>query len=244
MFRQLPLILGVLALLGFTYAEARMSGRFQGSNMTEEEFTALLKNVPMDIGDWQGVDQPVDEQVKKTAGARGYVSRSYRNSITGEVVTIWLIVGHAKDVSRHTPDICYPSSGFTTRAPENSLQPFVFDGKSLGDFYTNTFVKEDAGGRQLVRVFWSWYKPSDDGKVEWKAPKIVRWEFGNAPSLYKLYFTSNMKGFSETTDESPCLKFSKEFLPAVDKALSTIQAAPADQNDAATAEPAEETASS
>ncbi len=61
-------------------------------------------------------------------------------------VTVWLIVGHSKDVMRHTPDICYPSSGFTTRAPENSLQSFVFDGKNMGDFYTNTFVKEDGTG--------------------------------------------------------------------------------------------------
>jgi hypothetical protein len=236
MIRQVPVILGVLALIGFTVAEARMSGRFQGSDMTEEQFTALLKNVPETIGDWHGTDLPVEEQVKKTAGARGYVSRAYKNSITGDVVTVWLIVGHAKDIVRHTPDICYPSSGFTTRAPENSLQPFVFDGKSLGDFYTNTFVKEDNAGRQIVRVFWSWFKPAEDGKVTWKAPKIVRWEFGNAPSLYKLYFTSAMKDFRETTDESACMKFAKEFLPVADKALSTTHqtAAPADTAEAST----------
>ena len=64
-----------------------------------------------------------------------------------------------------------------------------------------------------MRVFWSWYKPTEDGKVTWKAPKIVRWEFGNAPSLYKLYFTSNMRDYRETTDESVCMKFAKEFLP-------------------------------
>ena len=27
----------------------------------------------------------------------------------------------------------------------------------------------------------------------------------------------------ETTDESPCMKFAKEFLPVVDKALSTAE---------------------
>ena len=235
MIRQLPIILGVVALIGFTVAEARISGRFQGSNMTEEQFAALLKNVPLDIGEWHGTDLPVEEQVKMTAGARGYVSRSYKNAITGEVVTIWLIVGHAKDVVRHTPDVCYPSSGFTTRAPENSLQSFVFDGKSMGNFYTNTFIKEDSTGRQLVRVFWSWYKPSDDGTVEWLAPKIVRWQFGNAPSLYKLYFTSNMRDLRETTEESMCMKFAKEFLPVVDKALSSALPVTATETPAADA---------
>jgi Protein of unknown function (DUF3485) len=223
MMRQVPIFLGVLALVGLTVAQARMSGRFQGSTMTEEQFAALLKNVPEDIGEWHGEDLPVEDQVKKTAGAKGYVSRRYTNAITGESVTIWLIVGHSKDVMRHTPDICYPSSGFTTRAPENSLQSFVFDGKNMGDFYTNTFVKEDGLGRQLIRVFWAWYKPNEEGTIEWKAPKIVRWEFGNARSLFKLYFTSNMHDFRETTEESPCMKFAKVFLPVVDKALSTVQ---------------------
>ena len=105
----------------------------------------------------------------------------------------------------------------------------------MGDFYTNTFVKEDVTGRQLVRVFWSWYKPAEDGTVSWKAPKIVRWEFGNAPSLYKLYFTSNMHDYRETTEESPCMKFAKEFLPVVDKALSTAQKTSAPEAPAAEA---------
>jgi hypothetical protein len=223
MMRQVPIILGVIALLGFTWAEARVSGRFQASNMTPEQFEALLKKVPMNIGEWEGTDMPVDDRVKRVSGAKGYVSRNYKNAITGEEVSIWLIVGHSKDVVRHTPDVCYPSSGFTQRAPENSLQPFVFDGESAGDFYTNSFVKEDNLGRKLIRVFWSWYKPSEDGTVTWKAPKIVRLEFGNTPSLYKLYFTSNMRDLRETTDQSVCMKFAKEFMPVVDKALSTAQ---------------------
>jgi Protein of unknown function (DUF3485) len=229
MMRYVPIALGVLAIVGFTVAEARMSYRFQGSDMTEEQFAALLDNVPLEIGDWHGTNLPVGEVERETAGARGYVSREYKNSITGESVTIWLIVGHAKDIMRHTPDVCYPSSGFTMRAPENSLQSFVFDGEKMGDFFTNTFIKEDVSGRQLKRVFWSWHKPSEDGTVEWKAPKAVRWEFGNARSLYKLYFTSNMRDLRETTDESVCMKFAEVFLPIVDKALSTTEQAKAAQ---------------
>ena len=221
MFRNLPVILGVLAIVGLTAAEAKISGRFQSSNITAEQFAALLNNVPMEIGDWQGEDLPVEDQVRKTAGARGYVSRVYRNSVTGEEVTIWLIVGHSRDVMRHTPDVCYPSSGFMTRAPENSRHTFVFEGQPPADFYTNTFVKEDSSGRRLIRVFWSWYKPQDDSNVTWNAPKNVRLEIGNAPSLYKLYFTSNMRDGKESTEESQCTKFAEVFLPIVEKALST-----------------------
>jgi hypothetical protein len=134
---------------------------------------------------------------------------------------VWLIVGHARDVVRHTPDVCYPSSGFKMRAPENSRHTFAFEGQPTADFYTNTFIKEDTTGRQLERVFWSWYRPQEDSNVTWKAPKIVRLDFGNARSLYKLYFSNSMRDAKETTEESPCTKFAELFLPLVDKALST-----------------------
>ena len=78
MFRQVPIVLGILAVVGLTVAEARMSGRFQGSTMTQEQFAALLKNIPEDIGDWHGTDLPVEEQVKMTAGAKGYVRERTR----------------------------------------------------------------------------------------------------------------------------------------------------------------------
>ena len=80
MSRYLPIVRRVPigwahAILGLTVAEARISGRFQGSNVSAEQFAAMLQNVPIDIGDWHGEDLPVDDQVHKTAGARGYVSR-------------------------------------------------------------------------------------------------------------------------------------------------------------------------
>jgi hypothetical protein len=221
MFRELPIILCVLAIVGFTYAESRIAGRFEGSDLTEEQFTALLQNVPEDIGDWHGENLSVDEDVRTRAGARGYVSRAYRNNLTGDEVTLWLIVGHSKDICRHTPDICYPSSGFKMRADENSRQVLEFEGQPKADFYTNTFVKEDPSGRQVIRVFWSWYKPNSDGTIKWEAPSNVRWTFGNARSLYKMYFSSVMKDVRETTDQSPCMKFAEQFMPVVNKALST-----------------------
>jgi hypothetical protein len=235
MFRNLPVILGVVAIVALTAAQAKISGRFQGSDITEEHFAALLENVPMNIGDWKGENLPVEDQVKKTAGARGYVSRDYVNELSGERVGIWLIVGHSRDVMRHTPDVCYPSSGFKTRAPENAKVPFEFENQPESDFFTNTFIKEDASGRAIKRVFWAWYKPNEDGTVRWEAPKNVYLRFGNARSLYKLYFSGDMREFGETADQSACMKFAEIFLPVVDQALSTSSPKPA-----AAAEPSDD----
>ena len=45
---------------------------------------------------------------------------------------------------------------------------------------------------------------------------------GNARALYKMYFTSEMRDPMETAEESACLRFAREFLPVVNKALAVV----------------------
>jgi hypothetical protein len=215
-------VLAVLVMLGFTLAEAQFSDRWSGSNISAEDFSELLKRVPTDIGDWHSTENQTSDESRVGAGAVGhFVSRSYRNSSTGEVVSVWIIVGHSRDICRHTPDVCFPSSGFRAVGKENLPYTIEVDENHKADFWSNAFIKEDsATGRHLVRVFWSWYKPNDEDKIAWEAPLRQRFHFGNTPALYKMYFSSEQSDMSETVDKSVCVRFAKEFIPAVDRALS------------------------
>jgi uncharacterized protein DUF3485 len=229
MSRYLPILLGVLLIVGLTIPQIQMTDRLSGTNITAEEQQKLLERVPLNFGDWHGQDKTVDEKVKKTAGSIGNaVSREYRNSRTGERVDLWLIVGHARDISAHTPDICYPASGFEARAKESSLFPLVTPGLPETPFLTNTFYKEDQlSGRQLIRVFWTWFNPSKHpDSVVWEAPGNARWHFGNTRALYKMYFTSSMRDPMETAEQSAAVHFAKDFLPEVGKALGAMQGQP------------------
>jgi hypothetical protein len=223
MSRYLPIVVGVLAIVGLTYAQVVMTDRFLTNNVTAEREAKKLENVPKEIGDWHGEDLKIEDDVRKKAGAVGAVSRSYRNVRTGEEVNLWLIVGHAHDIWRHTPNICFPASGFEARANEDSLYPMAFPDQPQSPFLTQTFFKEDFTGRKLVRVFWSWYNPESDdneGKVVWDSPKNARRKFGNARALYKMYFTSEMRDPMETTEQSACIHFARDFLPVVSKVLA------------------------
>lgn len=228
MTRYIPAILGLLLIVGLTIPQVVMTDRLSGTNVSAEQRAELLKLVPMNFGDWHGEDKPVDPRVRKVAGAIGAVSRDYRNARTGEKVELWLIVGHARDVSYHTPDVCYPGSGFEARASANSLYPLVVQGLPETPFWTNTFFKEDElSGRRLIRVFWSWFNPeaeSNGGKIVWDAPPNPRWHFGNTRALYKMYFTSEMRDPMETAEQSACLHFARDFLPEADKALTEVHA--------------------
>jgi hypothetical protein len=230
MSRYLPIMLGIVAIVGLTITQAQMSDRFAEGNFSAEQQATLLGNIPMKIGDWVGENIEIKETVRKTAGAVGAVSRVYRNSRTGDKVDLWLIVGHGRVISAHTPNICYQASGFEMRAEENSLYPMAFpDQPDASPFWTNTFFKNDITGRQLIRVFWSWYNAESEenkGKVVWEAPPNARYHFGNTRALYKMYFTSQMSDQSETADKSACLRFAREFMPIVNEALAQVNLGP------------------
>lgn len=236
MSRYAPAILGALVIIGLTIPQILMSDRFADSNVTAEEQAKRLDKVPYKFGDWTGQDMEISEDVRRVSGAVGAISRAYRNARTGDQVSLWLIVGHARPVSAHLPNVCYPSTGFVQRAPENALHPFAYSkpgdtkGQKLGEapFWTNTFTKEDTTGRRLERVFWSWYNPLDEtaqeGIVQWQASKNPRLQFGNTRALFKMYFASEMRDPKETTDESACTRFARDFLPILDKVLAQTPA--------------------
>jgi hypothetical protein len=222
MFRYLPIALGVVAIFVLTAVESVMSDRFVDTNVTAAQRAELLKKVPMEFGDWVGEDMAVTKEVRDTSGAVGCVSRLYTNQRTNRSVRLWLIVGHARDISAHTPDICFPSSGFSQRSPKHSLYTFDYGQSDPANakFWTNTFFKEDSyRGRELERVFWAWYNPRPNSSVAWQAETNPHGAFGNSRALFKMYFTSDMKDINETTEESPAQKFGVEFLPRIDKIL-------------------------
>jgi hypothetical protein len=224
MIRYFPIALGVVAIFALTAVQSVMSDRFVETNVTAVQRAKLLENVPMKVGDdWIGEDMPVTEEVRDTAGAIGCVSRVYTNQRTNRSVRLWLIVGHSRDISAHTPDICFPSSGFSQRSTTHSLYTFDYgqSDPTNAKFWTNTFFKEDSlRGRELERVFWAWYNPRQGAPVAWQAETNPHGVFGNSRALFKMYFTSSMKDINETTEESPAQKFGVEFLPIINRILS------------------------
>jgi hypothetical protein len=250
MTRYLPIAFGVLLMVGLTILQVGMTDRLSDSNITAAQRADLLNNIPMDVGDWHATNIEVDERVRHTAGAVGAVQRKYRNSRTGEEVDLWLIVGHGRSVARHTPDVCYRSSGFKAHSVENSHYPMTQEDGTEVPFLTNKFFREDTTGRRLIRVFWTWYDAGNEkqpGKIVWEVDSNPTWYFGNTRALFKMYFTSVMRDTSETAEKSACLNFAREFMPVVNNALAQVAnpdakpAPKAEDSETTNAEPAAET---
>ncbi|MCA9229123.1 MAG: exosortase-associated EpsI family protein [Planctomycetales bacterium] len=235
---SLPLIFAAVLIGVLTFVEGYfMKDRWGSPSLEAGKLGERFDNVPKEIGQWIGQDLPVEEIVQKTAGAVSYVSRNYTHTTTGKQVKLWLIVGHSRDIVRHTPQICYPASGFRQQGPRLRHHIETADGKEAV-FFTAKFEKEDAFSHQIERVFWAWNHPDHD---QWDAPESssgrenARFHYGLARALYKMYFTTTVMNNEETVDDSAAAEFAKLMLPAVDAALFPKQS-PADSETEGSAE--------
>lgn len=236
----IPAVLAVVLIGTTTVIEGVFfKDRWGTPGVEAAELGRRFAKVPKEIGDWTGIDLPVQQDVQERSGAVNFVSRRYKNSKTGERVDLWLIIGHARDIIRHTPDICYASSGFHQKG--STLHHTVsYDGGKEARFFTSKFLKENELVRDLQRVFWAWNHPDLE---KWDAPENARYYYGMASrTLYKMYFTSTMTSDQDTVGDSPATEFAQLILPAIDAALFGEEGAVEDTQEAAEEGAEEETA--
>ena len=220
MLRFIPYALGVVVLAGATWWQAKIVDRWGMSSISVDQLEKQFARVPLQIGDWHGVDQEVTEDITETAGAVAHVNRVYKNPQTGEEVALWLIAGHAKDIVRHTPDICYPAQGYRQTTPDDLKHVMVTEDGSDAEFWTAVFTPESEAAAGQRRVFWAWsIEPRQDAAPKWEAPGSARRRFGNTTGLFKMYFTSIVTSPGETAAASPSAAFARVCIPRVYEAL-------------------------
>ena len=188
-----------------------------------QDYVEHLKTVPMNFGDWEGSDQPVtddSEMQLKAAHIAHAVQRTYRNTKTDEVVSVFLACGPQRHLAIHTPNSCFVAAGYDM-ANEKPLQfPIDIEDQSGGqepkqtEFYTVRFRKDETAGSQYIRVFWSW-----NAGEGWMAPDWPKVTFAWKKALYKLYVMGNVEKVGDDLKDDPRVQFIRDFIPVVDEHL-------------------------
>jgi hypothetical protein len=203
MRRWLPAAVAALAITATAVFHGLWLGRWQEASAAGAT-TEALEQIPMRLGDWEG--QSLELNSRETRDYSGVLYRRYVNTQTGVTVAVVLVAGHPKDVSIHSPDYCYPASGFdrTTWAP----CAVTFDKQAPpAQFKTALLTKTQASGQMHVRVLWSWYASGT-----WSVPNDPRWTFTREPQLYKLHVVRETSSGSEAIDGDPCLDLLRQLL--------------------------------
>ncbi len=211
------LAVGVAAFLIVStgLVHAYWTGMFGKVNENErlKEFADRIKDVPVQVGDWVGVDQEaIDAREREVAGVDAAISRTYTNRITGETVGIFLASGYFRNVAQHTPNQCFPAAGYVQKNKE--IQYVVPVGDESVTAYTTVFELDDTSGTKYQRVFWTW---SYDGT--WQAPDVPRLALAGQPALYKMYLITELAQPGASIEQNPSIKFLNDFLPVLNAAL-------------------------
>src|SRR5262245_28308638 len=151
MVRILPMAVAVTALLFSGVVHGLWTDRWTVSG----DLAAALERldqVPLNVGDWDGQAIPMDRNRSRDGVT---VRRRFLNRKNGKMVTMPRMCGRPGPVSVHTPDVCYPASGYDGEPPV----AFAFPPKSASPtaaFWTADYHKIKAAEQTNLRIFWSW----------------------------------------------------------------------------------------
>lgn len=214
------LLMGVSALVNGYWTD-----RWGASYADEQiqDYVQHLKTIPMKFGDWEGADQEETDESKvqlKAAHIAFAVQRTYTNTKTGDVVSVFLAAGPQRHLAIHTPNSCFVAAGYDM-ANETPVQFPVEIGETgegqvapTAEFYTVRFRKDETAGSHYIRVFWSWN--AGDG---WLAPDWPKVTFAWKKALYKLYVMGSVNKTGDELKDDPRVQFIREFVPVIDKHL-------------------------
>jgi hypothetical protein len=173
-----------------------------------------LNDVPGDVERWRSQAIELPKDMLDMAGARGAAVRRYVHDGTGNTLFVSLLVGPSGQMAVHRPEHCYLASGYELAGGAVRVPITLKDG-SRAEFWTSRFERQEPGGKQQLRIFWSW-RAGD----EWRAPDSPRWALADTPFVYKLYVVRETSSRAEKMENDPAVEFLQLFLPRLNESLT------------------------
>jgi hypothetical protein len=133
------------------------------------------------LSDYQSEEIPSEIEINEKTRC---TCRRYLSAMANIGAVVSITSGPPGAVATHTPDVCYPSSGYRTLGGPRR-ETIALPGGGEATCYVAEFEKKTATRTERQRVRWAW--ATADG--QWDAPDHPRftWRYMSQPELYKLY---------------------------------------------------------
>ncbi len=119
---------------------------------SDEERTARLHTTEVRFEDWQPTEVPTEMPLNERSMA---TSRRYESVSTKRSAIVSFISGIPGSVATHTPDVCYPASGYKTLRGVRKETFKLPNGREC-TIYVADFEKKTQTKFDRVRVRWAW----------------------------------------------------------------------------------------
>jgi hypothetical protein len=211
MRRWIPAAVSALLVVATGAVHGYWTGRWDAAGIGAVD-AAALEQIPMQLGEWQG--QPLELNAREAESYSAVLYRRYIHQRTGQTVFVVLVAGRPGPVSIHSPDYCYPASGYDPAA----WVPYHLTADATStpaEFKTAVLTKTQAAGQSHVRVLWSWYAAG-----RWSVPDNPRLAFAGQPCLYKLHVVREA-GAEDSPDGDPSVELLREILAAFQRQVAS-----------------------
>lgn len=156
--------------------------------------------------------------------------RGYADEKTGERASSLVLYGLATLVYMHTPDVCYPSAGFTLYKGPIDREIEVPGLKSPLRYRWAIYTKRIAGVSRYEESYWVFRHAG-----QWLPDVGDRWKtFRYQPGLFKIQISHPVVSFEEG-GEGPCKALLVETAQQIETRLAADAVGPAAQKSAADA---------
>ena len=206
-----------LLLVGSGVVRAVQSGRYAGEKSYLVECPFPLESIPKVVDGWhvlKGSETVLDPLTTRITGSTDHIIRTYVDEATGVLLSVLVLFGPAEPVMPHTPQVCYPSSGFQSTGETLDLDVKIDDGE-VAKFRSSIFAK--SGGRSILRqgVYHSFFL---DGT--W-SPAISTRKFPRKnPGIFKVQIQRRVADGEKRDGSEPIEDFIKKLLPVLDKMIA------------------------
>ena len=111
-----------------------------------------LESFPVQLGDWKGIDYPIDDETLQVLGHGEFLLRNYSNPHEpGIELFVAYFPTQRSNETPHSPQHCLPGAGFTPL--ENKRIMLSMPGHA--PFPVNRYIISK-GGVQKIVIYWFW----------------------------------------------------------------------------------------
>jgi hypothetical protein len=170
-----------------------------------------LKSLPYTVGNWhakEGEDATLDPEIVKMIGATDNIVREYVNELTGVRLSVMVTFGRAESMV-HLPEVCMPSSGFTTAEAASFHE--IDTGRGKATFRSEVFAK----GPVREEIYYSFRH-----NARWSPSAVESWKlFRVSPSMFKIQVQRHVVEHERRDVNNPSEEFLAALLPQIEGRL-------------------------
>ena len=213
------MVVGCVLLAASGVARSIQDRRHQVESSYTETCPFPLSSLPATLGRWKmvGDEMKLDSMTMRITGGTDHTMRTYVDELTGVSLVVLVLFGPAEPVIPHTPEICYPSSGYQ---PVDDSADRVIESKD--EKITSVFrsaIYAKSGGRAMLRegVYYSFRLEGQWSPHAGSGRKFPR----RNPSVFKVQVQRRMAQDERLGRNEPIEQFLSLLVPEIEREIAS-----------------------